>query len=265
MATSNWAPLGFQENASAYNSGSQTARIWTEAWMRDWGYCPRCGAASLSMAANNAKAKDFSCKVCAEDYELKSSKSPFGKKIVNGAFDSLTKRMISAENPSLLMMRYDIDTKEVRDLIGVPKQFFVPAIIEKRKTLGPTARRAGWVGCNILISNVPEIGRVPIILDGKHQSKQSVVDRWNAAHFLRDKALSSRSWLLAILECLDKLGQQEFALVDVYDFEAELKKQFPGNNNVRPKIRQQLQFLRDGGVISFLGGGKYRRLDQKRS
>jgi type II restriction enzyme len=260
MATSDWAPLGFQEDASAYQSGTQTARIWTEAWVRDWCYCPRCGADSLSAAPTNAKVKDFACTVCDEDYELKSSKSPFGAKIVNGAFDSLTKRMESSENPSLLMMRYDFKTKEVRDLIGVPKQFFVPSIIEKRKPLSPKARRAGWVGCNIIISQVPEMGRVPIILDGQHQSKQFVVDKWNATRFMRDKPLSSRSWLLAVLECVDALSQQEFDLADIYRFDVKLQSQFPENNNVRPKIRQQLQVLRDGGVIEFLGNGHYRRL-----
>ena len=233
--------------------------------MRDWGYCPRCGAASLEPARNNAQAKDFSCNVCSEGYELKSSKSPFGKKIVNGAFEALNRRMESSENPSLLMMRYDQATKEVRDLVGVPKQFFVPAIIEKRKPLSPTARRAGWIGCNILISHVPKLGRVPIILDGKHQSKQSVVDNWNATNFLRDKALSSRSWLLAVLECVDRLERDVFSLKDIYDYEELLKVKFPDNNNICPKIRQQLQVLRDGGVIAFLGNGQYRRFKPENS
>jgi type II restriction enzyme len=211
-------------------------------------------------APNNTEAKDFTCSVCDEDYELKSSKSPFGKKIVNGAFEPLSKRMASLENPNLLLMRYDKDTKEVRDLVGIPKQFFVPSILEKRKPLGPQARRAGWIGCNILISHVPEMGRVPIILDGKYQSKQSVVDRWNATHFLRDKAMLTRSWLLAVLECVDSLARQDFGLSDVYDFETKLKSQFPDNNNIRPKIRQQLQVLRDANLIAFLGNGQYRRL-----
>ena len=150
--------------------------------------------------------------------------------------------MESAENPSLLMMRYDQATKEVRDLIGVPKQFFVPAIIEKRKPLSPTARRAGWIGCNILISQVPSLGRVPIIVDGKHRSKQSVVDNWNATNFLRDKALSSRSWLLAVLECVDRLELDAFSLRDVYDFEAQLKTQFQTTTMFVQKFASKCKF-----------------------
>jgi type II restriction enzyme len=32
----------------------------------------------------------------------------------------------------------------------------------------------------------------------------------------------------------------------------------PSNNNVKAKIRQQLQFLRDKGVLDFVGRGQYR-------
>ena len=31
------------------------------------------------------------------------------------------------------------------------------------------------------------------------------------------------------------------------------------NNNIRAKIRQQLQFLKDRGFIEFLGDGKYKK------
>jgi Dam-replacing HTH domain len=41
-------------------------------------------------------------------------------------------------------------------------------------------------------------------------------------------------------------------------FEPRLAALYPGNNNVRPKIRQQLQVLRDRGWLEFLGRGRYR-------
>ena len=40
--------LGFEESQSSYNSGSQKARAWTEAWVRAWAYCPHCGNAKIS-------------------------------------------------------------------------------------------------------------------------------------------------------------------------------------------------------------------------
>jgi type II restriction enzyme len=45
---------------------------------------------------------------------------------------------------------------------------------------------------------------------------------------------------------------------DIYAFEAELAALCPGSNNVRPKIRQQLQVLRDQGYLQFVGRGRYR-------
>jgi len=37
-----------------------------------------------------------------------------------------------------------------------------------------------------------------------------------------------------------------------------LQAKHPENHNVKAKIRQQLQYLRDKGVIEFLGRGHYR-------
>ncbi|MDP2338357.1 MAG: hypothetical protein Q8N05_18280 [Bacteroidota bacterium] len=48
---------------------------------------------------------------------------------------------------------------------------------------------------------------------------------------------------------------------EVYAQEARLAALYPGNNNVRPKIRQQLQVLRDRGWLAFGDRrGTYRRV-----
>ncbi len=36
-----------------------------------------------------------------------------------------------------------------------------------------------------------------------------------------------------------------------------LAEQYPNNNNVKAKIRQQLQVLRDAGILTFLSPGHY--------
>ncbi|MBZ5514449.1 MAG: hypothetical protein LAN62_06335 [Acidobacteriia bacterium] len=53
------------------------------------------------------------------------------------------------------------------------------------------------------------------------------------------------------------LGRREFTLAQVYAQEAQLARLHPQNRSIRPKIRQQLQILRDLGLIEFLGGGTY--------
>lgn len=63
-----------------------------------------------------------------------------------------------------------------------------------------------------------------------------------------------------ILNCINRISTPVFTLNEVYKFENELQFKYPHNNHIRAKIRQQLQFLRDKGVIEFLGNGKYRKI-----
>lgn len=61
------------------------------------------------------------------------------------------------------------------------------------------------------------------------------------------------------MNAVEAIGRPEFTLDDVYAHEANLSVLYPGNNNVRPKIRQQLQVLRDRGWLAFSERGAYRR------
>ena len=68
---------------------------------------------------------------------------------------------------------------------------------------------------------------------------------------------SLRGWTLDVLNAIRRLGKREFSLQEVYAFEATLRQLHPRNQNVRPKIRQQLQVLRDIGLIEFTRPGEY--------
>jgi type II restriction enzyme len=61
-----------------------------------------------------------------------------------------------------------------------------------------------------------------------------------------------------VLRAVRKLGKPEFTLQEMYAFEPQLKALHPTNQNVRPKIRQQLQMLRDVGLVRFGARGNYR-------
>ena len=147
----------------------------------------------------------------------------------------------------------------MRNFLTIPKYFFVPAIIEKRKALSPTARRAGWVGCNIDVSNIPEIGKIFFVQNGVRKSKDEVLEKWSKTDFVKAAGnVESKGWLLDVLMCVEKIKQPQFSLEDVYGFEGVLKAKHPSNHNVRAKVRQQLQFLRDKRAIDFVGRGQYR-------
>jgi type II restriction enzyme len=105
---------------------------------------------------------------------------------------------------------------------------------------------------------VPDSGRIFILRNGVEEPRDAVIAKWRQTLFLRDKSVETRGWLLEVMKAVDAIGRQEFDLNDVYAFEARLSAAYPGNNNVKPKIRQQLQVLRDNGYLEFLGGGRYR-------
>jgi type II restriction enzyme len=69
----------------------------------------------------------------------------------------------------------------------------------------------------------------------------------------------ARGWLADVLRCVERL-YSTFTLENVYSFEVELAAKHPKNRNIRPKIRQQLQVLRDLGLVEFMTPGVYRRL-----
>jgi len=254
--------LGFEEEQTPYESPSQSARFWTESWVRGQVYCPNCGRADISKYANNRPVADFYCASCREDYELKSQKAKFGAKMVDGSFRTMCERVAATNNPNLMLMNYDINALRVKNLCVIPKHFFVREIIEERKPLAATARRAGWIGCNILLKEIPEAGKIFYVRNGEVLPKGAVLDKWQQTLFLRDEAVSARGWLIEVMKCVEAIGKREFELDDVYAFEDRLSGIYPNNRHVKQKIRQQLQVLRDHGYLDFVSRGSYRLRSQ---
>jgi hypothetical protein len=77
-----------------------------------------------------------------------------------------------------------------------------------------------------------------------------------------DRLVASFSgWKQLVLECLIRLNSTVFTLEDIYRAaEPRAREVFPENKNVRAKIRQQLQVLRDLGLIRFVSRGRYELL-----
>lgn len=243
-----------------YHSNSQIARLLTETWVKQNMYCPRCGNLHIDQFENNRPVADFFCPVCSSEYELKSKSGLLGQKINNGAYETMIERITGNRNPDFFFMSYSRTEYAVKNLILIPKHFFVPAIIEKRKPLAQDARRAGWIGCNIVIEKIPEQGKIPIISNGKIIESKHVVEKVNISNRLETKDINARGWIMDVLNCVNKIPVHVFSLEDMYSFEPELQNKHPENHHVKPKIRQQLQLLRDRGFIGFLGNGMYRKL-----
>jgi len=249
-----------KELAIGYNSNSQIARVLTESWVKINSYCPSCGEKPLSDFENNRPVADFYCIKCSEEFELKSKSGKFSITITDGAYDSMLKRITSDTNPNFFFLTYN--NFEVDNFLIIPKQFFTPEIIIKRKPLSDTARRAGWTGCNIDISKVSDFGKIFLVEKSKIINPEVVQTAFNKTNFLRGKSLDSKGWILDILQCIEKIPNKDFTLKDIYYFENELKIKYPNNNFIKDKIRQQLQFLRDKEMIEFSGRGTYKKIEK---
>ncbi len=243
---------------NGYKSTSQKIRVISESWFAKNMYCPCCGNIRICHFKNNSPVADFYCENCNEQFELKSTDKKLGLKIADGAYSSAIERITSNTNPDLIVLQYK-DFK-VSNLSLIPKFFFTPQIIEKRNPLSPNARRAGWVGCNIIFGRIPLQGKIPIISDGKILNRDEVVKLYQKSLVLRTDSIKNRGWILDVLNCINDIKSEEFNLNDVYQYAESLKIKHPDNNNIQAKIRQQLQFLRDRNLIVFLGRGKYRKI-----
>lgn len=231
--------------AETYISNSQRMRVMTESWVGKSIFCPNCGSI-LHNFGNNRPVADFYCEDCSEEYELKSKNGNMGSRIIDGAYSTMIERLQSENNPNFFFLTYNQTTLEVRNFLTIPKYFFLPTIIERRAALHETARRAGWVGCNIVMSSIPEFGKIFYVKNGIVARRNEVIDQWNKTQFIKGTSnLEAKGWLLDVLVCIEKIKKQEFILDEVYAFESYLKSKHPLNNNIQAKIRQQLQFLRE--------------------
>jgi type II restriction enzyme len=244
------------ELASAYKSGSQVARVLTEEWCAREVYCPACTSDRLSPSKVNAPAIDFVCPECRQLFQLKSIRNWNPKKIVDAGYESMLRSIRADKVPNLLVLQYSADWF-VRNLLLVPRFFFSESAIEKRKPLTPQARRAGWVGCNILLRQIPTDGKIAMVSAGLSLPQRQVRGEFARTRSLAKVPPSVRGWTLDVLNVARRLGKTQFTLEDIYKFENELRASHPDNHNVRPKIRQQLQVLRDLGLADFIARGEY--------
>lgn len=245
------------EVAEGYTSPSQIARVITEAWGKSELYCPACPSERLKHLRNNSPASDYSCSDCGARFQLKSSSRWNSKRIVDAGYRVMMKAIRDGKTPNLVLLHYDRSWTVV-NLLLIPDIFFVPSIIEKRKPLGPTARRAGWIGCNILLSSVPPEGKIRIVDKGTITPPKVIRRRFEAVKPFAKLNSEARGWTLEVLNVARSLGTSEFSLSQIYEQEVYFQRIHPRNRFIRAKIRQQLQVLRDIGYMEFLGRGKYR-------
>ena len=218
---------GSIELLTGYASRTQQARRISEDWVARHAYCLRCESGELTPTPANTETCDFVCPQCDHGYELKSKCGAFTTRVVDGAYGAMLRTIRANRTPTFLLLEYSRDWS----------------------ITGFTA---------IHHSLITESSIVAIIINERIEPPAQVRGSFRKLESLSQLSHERRNWAAIMLNLIRKLPEDSFKLSDVYKFEDQLKLIFPGNNNVKPKIRQQLQVLRDAGILTFLGGGKYR-------
>jgi type II restriction enzyme len=244
--------------AAVYKSGSQKARNVTEAWGADNFYCPNCSSQKLDWLKRNTKANDYRCPNCEFWFQLKSQQSRIGNSITDGAYGAMIEAIKNDRTPNFFFMQYELATWSVKNLLLVPHFAFPPSAIIKRKPLSPTARRAGWIGCNIALIRIPIEARISLVIETQIVSEKEVREKFKKVKPLKEISVAQRGWALDVLNIVRRLGKPEFTNEEVYAFTRELEKLHPDNRHVRDKIRQQLQVLRDAGFLIHVSRSEWR-------
>ena len=243
-----------------YKSASQRARVGTESWGASNFFCPVCDSPRLEVAPHGTATLDYSCPKCDSSFQVKTQSRPFGTRILDSSYSQMKRAILTDRTPNLYVLHYDLTAWAVRTVILIPHFAFALSAIERRKPLAPTARRAGWVGCNILLEEIPEHARIPIVSEGTPHTPTEVRASYNRLRPLEKLKVEKRGWTLDVLQVVHSLGKHKFTLADVYAHADELAKLHTDNRHVRDKIRQQLQVLRDLGLLSFVSPGRYHLL-----
>jgi type II restriction enzyme len=246
-----------------YTSKSQIARVVSQAWVKRELPCLRCSSQPLTPTAENTKSRDFVCNHCDEPYELKSKSSQFTRWVANGEYNTMVDTIKSGRTPNLLLLEYDAVGLSVNNLQAIHRTLLSPLAVVPREPLSNTAERAGWRGCNLDLNVVPERGRIPIVRSGTALPWPSVISAWSQFDFMIRVRPESKGWLRDVLACVQKLPPGSFTLSDMYEFESDLLGLHSANQNVRPKIRQQLQVLVAQGILRRERPGVY-ALERKR-
>lgn len=244
------------ELARAYKAGPQIARVLSEDWCGRELYCAACSSDRLLSSRANTPAIDFVCPQCDQCFQLKGFKTWNQKKIPDAAYDSMLRAIRSDRVPNLLVLQYSASWL-VKNLLLIPSVFFSETVIENRPPLSSKAQRAGWVGCNILLDRIPQDGKIAVVSDGSTVAERQVREEFSRVRKLAEVPPSVRGWTLDVLTTIRKLGKTRFSLQELYKLEPYLQNIHPRNQNVRPKMRQQLQVLRDLGMIEFTSPGNY--------
>jgi hypothetical protein len=247
-------------HGEGYKSASQLARRITEPWGADNLYCCACTSDHLSPEKANTQVSDFRCPTCVERYQLKSHSKKLGGGILGSNYQKMLDAVLGNKAPNFFLLNYQLPAWVVRNLLLIPRFAISPSVIIKRKPLSATAARSMWTGYVLNVRLIPDSAKIPLIIEGSEVNRLEVREKYSRIARLQALKPEQRGWTLDVLRCVESLPNAVFSNDDIYAFESDLAKLYPGNRHIKEKIRQQLQVLRDRGLLKQPARGHWQRV-----
>ncbi len=144
---------------TGWSSQSRIVGYAGECYCLDHLYCPCCGEKDWFECRVNEKSKDITCKSCNQNFQIKCKQiSSKGHKRIKA---TNTLRTIGAEYRATIeslndkidyiFLLYD-KSYQLLDILYEKNQLISEQSVIPRKPLSANARRAGWQGCNLLLT-----------------------------------------------------------------------------------------------------------------
>jgi type II restriction enzyme len=168
--------------------------------------------------------------------------------------------VLGNKTPNFFLLHYQLPEWMVRNLLLIPRFAISPSVINRRKPLSASAARHDWTGYVLNIRLIPDSAKIPLIVEGKETNRRDVREQYTRIARLQALKPEQRGWTLDVLRCLESLPNPVFSNDDIYAFAPELAGLYPGNHHIEPKIRQQLQVLRDRGLLRQVKRGIWERI-----
>jgi type II restriction enzyme len=240
-----------------FSSGSQWARDFSEEWWAQYGYCLSCASNRILPTPKGTPSVDFLCPRCDHPYQLKANLSGRFQCVPDGAYSKMIECILASKTPTFLLMRYT-RLRNVLDVTAVHRTLVTSDAVRRRNPTLPKGRSKEWIGCDIILREVPPEARIGVIRDEQFLSKSGVRARFAAIASLDQAKAEDRSWTVAVLNELHRMKRTEFTTEDAYQLIEPLAAKFPDNHHVAEKIRQQLQILVKRRLLVRVRRGLYR-------
>jgi hypothetical protein len=159
-----------------YSSKSQMARVLMETWAEMNLYCLSCESDRLKKLPDNTPLADFDCPKCRRQYQLKAKDGRFSGIVPGAEYRTMIAAVRAAKVPEYFLAEYDTRWSMLVWVRAIPGLKIIEQRVNARNPLRQTAKRKGWIGCNINVQGLPSVD----IVAPKAEDRKTSRSLWRA-------------------------------------------------------------------------------------